>query len=281
MEQASQPSGALPRIMVQYKRELLWALVTLAILLPLGYAAKVRADAAADARQGVVLSAPGVVTVPRVQLMSEVTGVVREVPAKGARVTQGQPLARLEDLDLEAAVVSARLELEAARAGLVKAQTPIRSEELEDLDAAIELATIALDAAQKATDSLHAGINAASAPRQDLQAVLNEELKAIQAKADQTPAPHHASAAPAADPAAGHVHPQGPADPAPPAEEDCEVHQQLRELTRLFETVIVRAAAADQPVSAARDTTLMEQLMAQVEIAKVNLRQAIAKKARV
>lgn len=275
MQHGNHDARVIPTVWSRYKRELLWIAAGLTLALPLGFAAKAKVQAAADARQGVLLSAPGVVTVGKVQVMAEVPGVVREVPQQGARVAQGQQLVRLEDLDLEAAVVSARLQLEAARAGLAKAKAPIPAANTAELDAAIELATAALNAAQKATDSLHAGMSSATRLRADAQAALNTELKAIQAKAAQTQAPHHAAAASVPNAAHGGTSPM-----EPEATEDCEVHQQLRELTRLFETITVKIAAADQAADAARDDSLMEQLMGQVETARINLKQALERKER-
>lgn len=286
MQQFGGYAGALPLALGRYKRELLWIAAGLLLVLPLGYAANLRVEAANDLRQGVVLLASGSVTVDRVEVMAEVTGLVRDLPEKGARVTSGQPVARLENPDLQAAVVLARSQLDVARAGLARAQAPVQSADQDDLDTAIKLATVALEAAQKATDSLHAGINAAASSRQYAQATLNQELQAAQAKANQTNVPHHAPTATnstatnaAAIPMGGHG--SSTAQPAAQAEEeDCEVHTQLRELTRVFQNVTVPVAAADQTISAARDTSLMEQLMAQVEIARINLEQAKARKAK-
>ncbi|HWH68554.1 MAG TPA: hypothetical protein VNT26_04175, partial [Candidatus Sulfotelmatobacter sp.] len=211
MQHITRFAGTISQVLIRYKNELLWILAGIALIVPLGYAARLRVDAIADTRQGVVLAADGVVAVGRVPLLAEVPGVVRQVPVKGARVTQGQQLVRLEDPELEAAVVSARLQLEAARTNLTQAGVTAGADPA-DPNSALQLATLALEAVEKATDTLHSGISAASRPQQTAPAAGNQDRKVTQAQVGPPQSPHHSTSAPVL-PMGGHG--QKPSTPAP------------------------------------------------------------------
>lgn len=247
----------------RFSREIIVIGVGLALVLPMGYAAKLRVDAASQLRQGIVLAAPGAVAVGRVQVLAEVPGIVREAPRKGAVVKPGQPVARVENPTLDAAVASARTQLNAARADLTNARTPAPSEEMAELDRAIESAKAALDAALKVADSERTSNKTAAPQRQVSPSSGNLQQKAAQANSGQSNNAHHTATVPASP----HHSAAVPASPH---------HATAASASK---TSAAKVPAAGQTVTPGGDTSLTERPSSQVAAARTHLEQAEARKA--
>lgn len=261
----------LPLIVGRYRRELVWVAAGLALTIPLGYAAKLRIDEASARRQGIVLTASGIVSVGRVEVFAEVPGVVREAPRSGASVQQGQLLARLENIDLDVAVAVARSQLDAAKSSLANARGSGQAENLASLDNAVKVATAALEAAQKAA----ANVNTSSAmPAQPpvASSTSSQTSKALVATAGQGGASHHAAIAARTTITAMHGH--GGAPVSLPV-----VQRPSTQVSAVGKAGVAGTAAGSKVVKTPATSGQQDQLRAQVETARLQLEQAKARRA--